>query len=119
MRNDSNTSIILLTVGLISFSVLVAGCTRSPGSSPQNAAGGQIDTKGVPQVPTVEVVAKDLAQKIEMSASVESFESVDLYARIGGYLESISVDIGDGEPDRQGADLSGHSHEGGQAARRR
>jgi RND family efflux transporter MFP subunit len=96
MRTHSNTLIILLTVGLIVASLALAGCNRSSAGSAKSDGPGKASANGgMVQVPTVEVVAKDLAQKIEMSASVEGFESADLYARIGGYLESISVDIGD------------------------
>jgi RND family efflux transporter MFP subunit len=72
----------------------LAGCGLSPTSAPGGSAGSE-QTKGAPQVATVEVVAKDLSQKIELPGSVEGYESVDLYAKIGGYLESIAVDIGD------------------------
>jgi RND family efflux transporter MFP subunit len=83
-------------VGLIASAMSVTGCGRSTG---QPAKSDDRDKAAVNRiiapVPTVEVVAKDLAEKIERSASVEGFESADVYAKIGGYLDSISVDIGD------------------------
>ncbi len=74
---------------------ILAGCGLSPAAPSGGGADKGTNTKGSAQVATVEVIAKDLAQKIEAPGSVEGFESVDLYAKIGGYLESIAVDIGD------------------------
>jgi RND family efflux transporter MFP subunit len=75
--------------------ILLTGCGLSPAASPGGSASKDANTKGSPQVATVEVVAKDLAQKIELPGSVEGYESVELYAKIGGYLKSIAADIGD------------------------
>ena len=50
---------------------------------------------GPPSIQTLTVSKQDLAQTIEMSATVEGDETADLYAKVGGYLEEITVDIGD------------------------
>jgi RND family efflux transporter MFP subunit len=92
----STIGMAVSAIGLIASVILTAGCNRSSAGSANAEGLAKASTNGTSvQVPTVEVVAKDLAQTIEMSASVEGFESADLYAKIGGYLESISVDIGD------------------------
>ncbi|MDA1050699.1 MAG: efflux RND transporter periplasmic adaptor subunit [Planctomycetota bacterium] len=50
---------------------------------------------GPTRVETVTVTRQDLAQSIEMSGTIEGDETVDLYAKVGGFLEEITVDIGD------------------------
>lgn len=46
-------------------------------------------------VPVIIVDKQDLVQTIEMPGTVEGFETADLYAKVGGYLDQILVDIGD------------------------
>jgi len=65
-----------------------------------NAGASQDGTKqpsaaAVPRVQTVTVQKQDLTQSIELPGTVEGFETADLYAKVGGYLDEISVDIGD------------------------
>ena len=68
----------------------LSGCdTARPGPS---ATGAQA---GPPRVQTINVARNNLAQRIEMPATVEGEEAADLYAKVGGYLDEITVDIGD------------------------
>jgi RND family efflux transporter MFP subunit len=46
-------------------------------------------------VQTVVVKPKDLDRRIELPGTVEGYETADLYAKVGGFLAKISVDIGD------------------------
>jgi len=87
----------LLLLGLFPAGMLAiafAGCgslnADNLGTSNKSAAGDD-----VPRVQTVTVEQQDLARKIELPGTVEGFESADLYAKVGGYLKEISVDIGD------------------------
>ena len=76
------------------LALAAAGCgnvnTNNPGAANKSVAGDD-----VPRVQTVTVQQQDLARKIELPGTVQGFESADLYAKVGGYLQEISVDIGD------------------------
>jgi len=87
----------LLLLGLASAGLLllaVAGCGNTGAI---DSGGANTSTAGddVQRVQTVTVKQQDLARKIELPGTVEGFETADLYAKVGGYLQEISVDIGD------------------------
>jgi HlyD family secretion protein len=46
-------------------------------------------------VETMTVAKKKVAKSIEVPATVKGIQTVDLYSKVGGYLEEINVDIGD------------------------
>ncbi|MDA1052398.1 MAG: efflux RND transporter periplasmic adaptor subunit [Planctomycetota bacterium] len=88
---------LMLLLGLPCAGLLilvVAGCgnagANDPGAANKSAAGDD-----VPRVQTVVVKQQDLERKIELPGTIEGFETADLYAKVGGYLQEISVDIGD------------------------
>ncbi|GIW80106.1 MAG: hemolysin D [Gemmatales bacterium] len=75
--------------------VFVTGCNRAsptpiPSSDKPNSVPASID-----RLKTYQVVREDADKTIVMPGTIEGFESADLYAKIGGYLEWINVDIGD------------------------
>jgi len=74
---------------------LIVGCSQAGAEH----AAGQKSKGAAPEdalrVQTVSVEPRDLARRIELPGTVEGYETADLYARIGGYLAEISVDIGD------------------------
>lgn len=77
--------------------LLLAGLVGCKGGKPQFPQGGG-EEEAAPTVPRVRaaVVEKDnLTRTIEMPGSVEGYETADLYAKVGGYLKEIYVDIGD------------------------
>ena len=86
-RSYREHTLIGLAVGAVTF---LAGCGagNSPGTSPQA-------NQGAPNVQTAHVAKQDLARVIELPGTVEGYETAALYAKVGGYLESIAVDIGD------------------------
>ena len=66
------------------------GCPSTPGMpSPTLRAAGP------PQVATVVVANQDLQHTAVMPGTVEGEETTDIYAKVGGFLEEIGVDIGD------------------------
>lgn len=76
--------------------VLCGGCGRSDataGTSTSGSENGAADH--APHVETITVETQDLFRKIEMPGTVEGDETVELVAKVGGYLEAIHVDIGD------------------------
>lgn len=74
--------------------VSASGCGSAEGMNPDWAAEA---AKGeeTPRVRTVTVDRRDLRREIEMPGTVEGFETAELYAKVGGYLREITVDIGD------------------------
>jgi RND family efflux transporter MFP subunit len=87
----------LLLLGLPAAGLLAvgaAGCGKLNADSSGSAKRSPADDD-VPRVQTVTVQRQDLARNIELPGTVEGFESADLYAKVGGYLKEISVDIGD------------------------
>jgi HlyD family secretion protein len=78
--------------------VLVAssGCGNLATGNPGTAhASPPTTAEALPRVQTITVAAQDLQQSIELPATIEGFENAELYAKIGGYLDSVAVDIGD------------------------
>src|SRR5262249_28654203 len=45
--------------------------------------------------PVAKVTREDLAQELVAEAELRPYEEIDLHAKVAGYLENISVDIGD------------------------
>lgn len=81
-----------LALALAAAALLTAqlGCQPSPGMpSPTLRAAGP------PQVATIVVASQDLRHTAVMPGTVEGEETTDIYAKVGGFLETISVDIGD------------------------
>jgi RND family efflux transporter MFP subunit len=48
-----------------------------------------------PTVETVHPRRVDLVSKVDSNATIEAFETADLYPKVSGYLSTVSVDIGD------------------------
>jgi len=81
----------------------LVGC-GGPGPADRSSGKKQGDSYGVPRVETVTVVKRDLSRTTEMPGTIEGYETADLYAKVGGYLGSMSVDIGD--PIKAGQELA-------------
>lgn len=81
---------------LLPVAVTAIGCSQgvSAGSSSSDSAGAKA-ADATPRVQTVAVAPQDLSRTIEMPATVEGYETADLYAKVGGFLAEIHVDIGD------------------------
>lgn len=75
--------LVLIAVGIVVWRPIFAGNTG-------------VERRSVkPKAPVVKVTKKTLERVIRMPASVEGYEETDIYAKIGGYLKEIHVDIGD------------------------
>jgi RND family efflux transporter MFP subunit len=79
-----------LILGIFAANFSLSGCQPNKSQGPIAAV-----QAGPPRVQTITVAKQDLAQMIEMPGTVEGFETAVLYAKVGGYLEEITVDIGD------------------------
>lgn len=82
--------------------MMLTGCGQSSWAKP--AGNGEQSASGkAARVETVTVEKQDLSQTVEMPATVEGYESADLYAKVGGYLKEFAInpetqrpfDIGD------------------------
>jgi len=87
-----------LSLAVLLAATAAVGCSDSRAAGPGNAqgtdsAGGSDES--LPQVVTTEVAEEDLTLSVTMPGSVQALEAADLYAKVGGYLETIEVDIGD------------------------
>ena len=78
----------LLACGLLTLTV--SGCGQGDVTADGNAA-----EASAARVEAILVPAIDLTEDVEVSGSVEGFETADLYAKVGGYLAKIDVDLGD------------------------
>lgn len=84
-------------VAVPALALLAASLTGCGRATPEHAGAAQKSSQSddLPRVQTVTVEQQDLVRKIELPGTVEGIETADLYAKVGGYLEEISVDIGD------------------------
>jgi HlyD family secretion protein len=80
--------------GVVVAITAIVGCNQAggAGASPKSKSSA---SQNAPRVQTVTVQPKDLTYKIELPGTVEGYETADLYAKVGGFLADISVDIGD------------------------
>ncbi len=86
---------LLVMGGLVIVGAILFPLGSGPTSAKNAIPASQQTSQTGPRVPTVKVVRQDLKRTVEMVATVESYETADLYAKIGGYLETLAVDIGD------------------------
>ena len=84
----------LMALIVVGLAFVMSG--RGPADANNGAvAKGTISDDDLPRVQTMTVEKRDLARTIELPGTVEGFETADLFAKVGGYLEEITVDIGD------------------------
>lgn len=77
---------LLFTAGGCTDTTIAAGTAKS--LDKETAKGGLA-------VELVPVNRQDLSRTIDQPGTVEGYETADLYAKIGGYLDEMNVDIGD------------------------
>lgn len=78
---------------LLTFALLltaVAGCSRS---TPSNSAEKQ-QSAAPPTVETVAVVSQQLNKTVSLPAQLIPYETVDVYPKVTGFLDTIRVDRG-------------------------
>ena len=78
------------------FAGVMLSLAMSAGCS--GPVGGTAEENGAGPVATVEVVVprrEAVVRTIGLSATVEAYETAPIYAKVAGYLKTISVDIGD------------------------
>jgi RND family efflux transporter MFP subunit len=81
-----------LLVALACFALLPAGCNSG---SPEQGAGTAVAAAGGPAtVSAVAVQSKKLSTTIALPAQLEPYEQVDIYPKVTGFVESVTVDRG-------------------------
>lgn len=83
---------VLCCVALTGTSIWL-GCAGRPGQA--DASQDQSLGAAVLDVEVVSPVREDIVRTISLPTSVEADQQATLYSKVSGYLESISVDIGD------------------------
>ena len=68
---------------------------EKPARTQTNKSKTQENEKLIQSVEVADPMRKDLARKISITASIEPLNQATLYAKAGGYLKWIKVDIGD------------------------
>ena len=77
-------------VGVAVLVPIAFGLSRLIGSG-----SGSDAAAAAPIVQTVRPKRADVVHKVDSNASLEAFESADLYPKVSGYLSAVNVDIGD------------------------
>lgn len=72
---------------------LAVGCDRATGEGAARAESG--GSAPVVKVAVVRPARGDVARTSEQPGQIEAAETTPIYARLGGYVESVAVDIGD------------------------
>ncbi len=80
-----------LLVALAGSAFILAGCnsTETSGGAPKAAA-----ASGPVSVNTVPVASRKLSTTIALPAQLEPYEQVDIYPKVTGFVETVSVDRG-------------------------
>lgn len=85
----TGSSLALLTTGCSDGTPAVAQTSNRAATAPGESAAETM------RVETIQVERRDLSQTVEMPGTVQGYETADLYAKVGGYLAEMYVDIGD------------------------
>jgi RND family efflux transporter MFP subunit len=81
-----------LLVALAGCAFLTAGCNSG---SPDKGGGAAVAAAGGPAtVSTVAVESKKLSTTVALPAQLEPFEQVDIYPKVTGFVETVTVDRG-------------------------
>lgn len=79
-----------LSPGLATFccAALLAGCAASSQATPEAAARTEV-------VAVVQPARADLSRTLALAGEFRAYQSVDVHARVGGYVRTMHVDVGD------------------------
>lgn len=100
MNSNTKTRNRLTTALMVFMGVAVAGVLASGGCSSETmeaangtqGSGPNPNGSGAVRVETIRVETRDLAKTVEMPGTVEGYETADLYAKVGGYLDKFFPD---------------------------
>lgn len=81
-----------LLYGVTAATVLLGGAALSTQDKPVKAA--TAPTQTAPEVPVAEVVVRQIAPTIESTATLAAVQSVEVRARVSGFVESVGFEEG-------------------------
>src|ERR1700683_1502214 len=82
-----------MLLGMAALTITATGCRNAPSDKARDAAAAP--AAGSPTtVSTVPVVSRKLATTITLPAQLTAYEQVDIYPKVTGFVESITVDRG-------------------------
>jgi RND family efflux transporter MFP subunit len=87
---------MITALPLVLVAMVVGAWLARPGAQSKESASGAEEVR-TPSISTVQVIKPKpggIARTIQQPASINAYETVDLYAMVSGYLKSQSVDIG-------------------------
>jgi multidrug resistance efflux pump len=93
MKFASQTKIRGLIVVVVAIAAGAIVAQRNMAAAPPSAKSTEADSR-----PLIEVVHPrrvTVAQRLQTNATLEAFETADLFAKVTGYLSDVRVDIGD------------------------
>jgi len=93
MNYASRTGIKILVVVAVSLGAGAIVAERHLAASPAPAKSTEVDSR--PSVDVVYPRRLTVAQRLQTNATLEAFETTDLFAKVTGYLSDVRVDIGD------------------------
>ena len=88
---NTATSVLLIILAVVMILIFIEKSARNE----TNKAKVKEDKKLITRVEVTRPERKDLPRKISLPASIEPLNQATLYAKAGGYLKWIKVDIGD------------------------
>ncbi len=83
---------LFLVPSLLMFAAL--GCSTSPPNSGRNSAAATPPPNAPATMSTVGVVSRKLQTTISLPAQLIPYESVDIYPKVTGFVETVTVDRG-------------------------
>lgn len=94
MRCASVCECTKVAICFMSSLCCLMGCQDHP--NPESGYSETIKSSPIRQsVQTIEVTTRDLERTIQLPGSVVGFETAELFAKLGGYVSEVNVDIGD------------------------
>ena len=93
MKFVSQTSIKGLIAVVVAIAAGAIVAQRNMAAAPPPAKSTEADNR--PQVEVVRPRRVTVAQRLQTNATLEAFETADLFAKVTGYLSDVRVDIGD------------------------
>lgn len=93
MKFASQTSIKGLIVVVVATAAGAIVAQRNMAATPPPAKSTEADSR--PRIEVVHPRRVTVAQRLQTNATLEAFETTDLFAKVTGYLSDVRVDIGD------------------------
>ena len=89
MRPLARTPVVIVALLLIGLGGWLWSHPRDPNTGATTAPAH------IPTVAVVKIACEDLSNDITMDAEFRAYQDIDLFAKVAGFVEAISVDVGD------------------------